>query len=525
MHDDPPAAPWDDAYDLDPDEVSSRLAAVAQAQRAAALCLTPEDPPPFPIGIFPSWLSAYAEALAADLRCPVDLTATVSLGVLSLIANRHQTTITSPTGWTEGANLYLVVGLPPGSSKSPAFNRLTEPLRGYQRTLDDAFAKDYSDWQSTRARLTIDEQRAKRESMKKDAGAVEKELYSQAHLDLAEHDDAKPQRVELWIGDTTPEAALDPLSAADGRLGILAPEGTVFGTLERAVDRKAGATMNLDVYLAGFSGDEYIVHRRNRDTPVRIDETRLVMCVLTQPKPLRRILSDSEAVARGFADRFMVSLPSSLVGKRDYTVDHPVPAGLAETYDRMISAIIADHDLTGPRRLTFTPDAWQAFNAWRTELEAVRLERYDGTGSFIEKLHQAVIRTAALLHIGYRHPGDEVDIVTVMDAIEMGAYWLQMLIIAGADTRTDELTSAAVALRKWATNQDGDTFTIRDIQRGGALRRRGFPEADQVAEVIEVLVEHGLAEIDSTALNPWWKGKKGTQAFVTIHPEVSADAA
>lgn len=522
MQDDAPY--WEEAYELDPHEVSERLKAVAEAQRAAALGLTAVDPPEFPIGIFPSWLSAYTEALAADLRCPVDLTATVSLGVLSLIGNHHATTISSPSGWTEGVNLYLTVGLPPGSSKSPAFTRLTAPLRSYQQTLDQTFSTDLGEWKAKRARLVIDEQRAKRESMKKDSGTVEKELYSQAHLDLLDHDDAKPERVELWIGDTTPEAALDPLHAAGGRLGILAPEGTVFGTLERAVERNGGAGMNLDVYLAGFSGDEYIVHRRNRDEPLHIEEARLVMCVLTQPKPLRRILSDSEVVARGFADRFMVSLPTSTVGSRDFTVDRPVPPGLAETYEAMIASIVADHDLVGSRRLTFSDDAWRAFNQWRTELESVRMERYDGTGSFIEKLHQAVIRTSALLHVAHRHATDEVDIITVMDAIELGSYWLQMLLIAGADTQADELTLAAIALRRWATKRGPGPVTIRDIQRGGPLRRRGFSDAEQVAEVVELLAEHGLAEIDSLNLNPWWKGRKGNQATIEISPWVE-DAA
>jgi Protein of unknown function (DUF3987)/Toprim-like len=83
--------------------------------------------PPFPIQVFPPWLRAFLEAVATALQVPMDLAAMLALSVLSVAVARKVAVLVKP-GYIEPVNVYLVIVLPPGEGKSPAFAVMTDPL-------------------------------------------------------------------------------------------------------------------------------------------------------------------------------------------------------------------------------------------------------------------------------------------------------------------------------------------------------------------------------------------------------------
>ncbi len=83
--------------------------------------------PSFPVGIYPPWLAAEVTALAGFTQTPPDLAGTIVLSVLATaLGGRARVEVRE--GWSEPANLYTVVAMPPGSRKSPVHSALVAPV-------------------------------------------------------------------------------------------------------------------------------------------------------------------------------------------------------------------------------------------------------------------------------------------------------------------------------------------------------------------------------------------------------------
>lgn len=469
--------------------------------------------PTFPTHILPNWIANYTTAIAHDLQCPPDLPNTVALGVLSLIANRNQVTITTPAQWTEGTNLYLACALPPGGAKSPVFARLMKPLEQYQNELDTAHKEADALWRAQHHRLEQTEKQTRNDATKPGAGATERGLHDDAYLALDTHTHTQPHRQRLSVADTTPEAIIDPLAAANGRLAVMSPEGTLFGAMSRYTER--GADPNIDIYLAGYSGDRYTVDRRSRTEPIDIPEVRMTICVLTQPEPLYRILTDDTNKARGFSDRFMVSEPATTIGHRRYH-NHPTTTTpeTTTTYETLIAAYIqatSDHP-----QLHLTTEAWNEYNRWRDRIEQHRLGRWAPLAGMPEKTHQAVLRTAAILHLANGHELEPVDIVTIIDACQLGDYWLETALAIARTGEQDRLDKAAKAVHNWTQTEHRQTFTLRELGKAGVIRSHGYETNEQMAQVLQRLEQAGHVQLPAEDGREWWRSSRGT-ASPTIH--------
>jgi Protein of unknown function (DUF3987) len=88
--------------------------------------------PPFPLDTLPDWQRDWAAAVAREKGANVDLTATLSLGVIAGAVARH-VVVTPRAGWVEPIYLYLACALAPGQRKTPAYKAAFRPVRALER--------------------------------------------------------------------------------------------------------------------------------------------------------------------------------------------------------------------------------------------------------------------------------------------------------------------------------------------------------------------------------------------------------
>ena len=104
------------------------------------------------------------------------------------------------------------------------------------------------------------------------------------------------------------------LMAENGeRIALVSAEGGAFGHMLGRYHQTGGP--NLDIYLAGHTGDHFSADRATRD-PVVMNMPALSMCLMVQPAALDDLGRTPILDYRGLLARFLYAMPPSLVGSR-----------------------------------------------------------------------------------------------------------------------------------------------------------------------------------------------------------------
>lgn len=428
--------------------------------------------PPFPLHTLPDWISEYAQAVATNQQVAIDLPAQLAISALSVANAKHYQVDTG--AWTEPLNTYTVTALPPSAGKSPVFKRMTGTIDKYELTLIEDQADDAA--LAHQKRRMIEKALAKAET----AGDTQEALHL---LDqLAQH----PEPIEpcLLADDITVEALVD-LLRDHGRLGMLSPEGGLFDTMTGRYSDKA----NLDPYLQAWDGGTIRIDRIGRGRIVARNPL-LTIGLTVQPSIIEKLADKPELRGRGLTARFMYSVPTDFVGRRNLIDITPVPGGLQNRYEaRLMSMLTVDVPET-PRSITMAPEASLKWSEWRQEHEWRRQPQGDlrDIAEWVTKMHSTVARVAALLHIA---DGEDdrnlIDVSTVQRAMEIGDYWLDHAKIVADLWGADEATAHAKTIIAWLREANLTTFTIRDLMRG---RRSAFPKVEQTVEPLNLLTDN-----------------------------------
>ena len=208
--------------------------------------------------------------------------------------------------------------------------------------------------------------------------------------------------VPRWlVDDATPEA-LAGLLATYGRIALLSPEGDVFDQMAGRYNQGAGP--NLGVYLKGHAGDLLKVDRRGRP-PEYVERPCLTIGLAVQPEVLRGLAGRPGFGGRGLLARFLYSLPTSLVGRRQAGAP-PVPPAVADRYALELQALAASLAVPAgddkPALLALDQEAGELLLGFERELEP-RLASGSGDlahlAGWAAKLAGATCRLAGLLHL------------------------------------------------------------------------------------------------------------------------------
>lgn len=462
--------------------------------------------PPFPLDTLPAWIAEHAESVAGELQVPVDLPATLGLAAVSLLASgRIELNVRST--WREQLNLYLVVAMPPGAGKSPAFRQMLGPIETWEAELNDRSARDIA--------LAEQQHRMLDKAMKKAEEKGDMAEAGQLLLELTALNVPKPPR--LAADDATPEALVQLLADQNGRMALLSTEGGVFDLMTGRYSDKA----NLDVYLQAWAGDTIRIDRIGRGSLV-IRNPHLTIGLTVQPSVLARLTDHPELAGRGLTARFMYSLPLDNVGRRNLIDAPPADPIVANNYEKHLLALARrlDQNTGGPLR--FNQDALEQFLAWRQRLENRRQPAGDlrPMAEWTTKLESSTARTAALLHLAAGNNQDRpVDQRTLDQAIEIGEYWLEHAKAVHDMWGADDTLSKARQILAWVVQNGILDFSIRDLY---GANRRLFPRADDTVQPLELLVERGWLRPQFDG--PISVGRRGKQSpKFAVHPDAYAN--
>lgn len=433
--------------------------------------------PAFPVDALPPWLTEWAEAVAADLRCPTDLPAMLGLGTIAIpLAKRYSVSVRE--GWTEQLGVYMAVTLPSGEGKSPAFRRALAPVRAYEQAEAVRLAPEIA-----KAEQRQDVARRRLDEAKKAAGKAKPAELPQRQAAVDEATEALrqvmvPVAPRLVVDDATPEKLAELLDRHGGRMAIASAEGGgIFAILSGRYSRAPA----IEVYLNGHSGDSLYVDRIGR-AGQHVDRAVLSQVLCVQPRVIMDLGQHAEFRGRGLLARFLYSMPESAVGSRPRLDDAPaVPVSVTTAYDEAIGRLLrlpGSVDEAGEietRDVPLSPDARAMLIDFAAELET-RL--HPASGDLVEladwtnKLTGQVARLAGLLAFASM-PGTVPTMIAadaMASAIAIGRYLVSHAKVAFAAMKDRGVAGDAQDTLNWMLNRRQATgatgWSQRDLYRG-----------------------------------------------------------
>jgi len=455
------------------------------------------SPPSFPTEALPDWMRSFVEAVAEATQTPPDLAGMLALATVATVAAGPILVAPAPD-WREGINIFVAVAMEPGSRKSAVFKEVTRPVSAYEQRVAQEMGPEIA---RAAARRRLAEKRlAHLEGQAAKAGPDDR-LSLEADCEVAAVELERlivPPEPRLFTSDVTSEALGSLLSDHGGWFAVLSPEGGVFDQMAGLYNK---GLPNPDVFLKGHAGDTIRVDRRGRPTEY-VERPALTLCLAVQPSSLVAVHGNPSLSGRGLLERFLFSIPQSIVGRR--TIDPPsVPGETRARYESAIETIARSRDaLTAPIILTLTPGAAQLFRAFRTELEVRRGASGDLTylATWASKLDGATARVAGLLHVAQEFANGvdrPIGAATMEAAIKLARFLIPHARMAfdqmGADVHRDD----ARAILEWLRREDLRSFTRRQALR--ELQGR-FPNVATLKPALELLAAHGwIRDVEPSA--------------------------
>lgn len=274
--------------------------------------------PPFPVDIL-GWMAQPVRQLADQLQVPVDLVAMMTLAaVAATVRGRARAQIIDT--WEEPLNLYIAVILGPGETKSPALRRIIAPLREIEQRARAAAKSLIAEREFTKDLLSERAKRARDKALKTEGNEYEVMNARNEAWRAQEEADAIEIPVQpLYLaGDMTPEALVAKLAEQGGALAHLSAEGELLDTIVGG--RYSSGAPHISALLTAHDGREPIRVHRKKDDDIEVPHPCLTLGLAVQDQVIQQMGKVDAAVQRGLTARFLYSLPTSLVGRRDMTL-------------------------------------------------------------------------------------------------------------------------------------------------------------------------------------------------------------
>lgn len=440
--------------------------------------------PDFPIDALPSDVGDYVVALSEQNQTPVDMTATISLAVLS-VSNQGKAQVQPKPGWKENTNIYCDVILPPSERKSASLSGGTYPIDNYEaeENMKNAYAIEQS-----KTRLRVLEKRQKTIEDMVAKGKAEMSELDKIAKEITDFHEVKPLR--LYTDDITTEKIASVLAENDGRAAIISSEGGIFDILSGIYTKN----VNIDVILKGYSGDALRVDRIGRNSITVMNPT-LTLMLMVQPSVLSGLMANNTFRGRGLTARFLYCMPKSNVGRRKY-YSTPVPEDVAKRYEAVIRNMLEDEYPETPEIITLSPEADAALASFADELEPKLTNEYADISDWVGKLVGNTARIAALLcrasvyrsHDFLDEPEPLVISGEIMNnAIRIGRYYLEHAKAAFSLMGADNVVKQCKYVLNAVTSARLTEFTRRDIMR----LCRSLKKVEDVQPVLDHLAEYG----------------------------------
>lgn len=516
-----PSDPFKDAQPFDTGEDGTRW--------EDPIPLTPISTVPlFPVDVFPWWLRDWTVAQAEALQCPPDLPAMLGLTVLSLCCAKKFRVQVRPD-WSEPVNLYVVVALKSGESKSPAFAAATSPVVQFEVEERRRLEPDI------RAAMAIHDVASKRIENLKQRAAKTDNPEDRSNLTRQIQDAVRDQAaikipvpIRMTVDDVTAESLELVLRQQGGRIAVMSDEG---GPFELMGGRYSEGVPNIDIYLKGHSGSAISTDRIGR-VGGTVRNPALTIGLAIQPDVITGLQTRRGFRGRGLLARFLWSIPVSRVGNR-IARTKAVDWNTRIDYEFAVSTLLkapCKRDEAGeiePSTIALEDDAYELVIRLKERVEPLLgpSGELEGIADWGNKLAGTVVRLAGLLHLADRAHGevshvDPVGVDEMARAIAIAEYLCAHAQIAFDMMDAEPVTNKARYVLAWIRRTGAPSFTR---QKAYQALRSGFKSPQEMEPALARLEEHHLIRQrpDRPRVGP---GRPASPAF-DVNPAVHAQNA
>lgn len=425
-----------------------------------------DAPPPFPVEALPPVIRHAVATVARNKRVPVDLVALQALAAVASLTG-PRVVISRGRDWVEPLILHCLTAMESGSGKSPASGNIISPLFGIQARMESAYRDQAAEADKTRSERLDEIEDALSALSRADPMAKKLREEKKQLEDAAEADATRAAPRLMFSPDITPEALSAELSENGGWGAIFDSEGVFFANL---AGRYSGGKANLTVALKAYDADYIPGGGRITRIQQAIPRAVLSLGLAVQPGVFADTLSNPAMDEQGFAARFLVAVPASMLGSREIDppgLDRSALAAWADSLERLAAMPIpemAPGDIF-PTQLELSPAARRMHVAYENDIEP-RLSPLRGdigqmTG-WGGKHVGRVLRLAGLLHLAAGHGADQpVEEAAMRAAIIIGNWSIEHAIRA----------SVGIADRAGAADDDDSCVDARCTYVLEVLRR------------------------------------------------------
>ena len=466
--------------------------------------------PSFPIESLPAPVAAFVEALAISTQTPLEMSAVLSLGVLSTAFQMRYVLSVTPD-WTETLNLYLALVALSGERKSSVISASLKPVYGFEaerrESEEQAIARNRSE------RILLEKALSNAQNNAAKNGAISDDCRTNVKAisdELSAFKEIHPFR--LLADDTTPEKLIDLIEKNDGCITVASAEGGVFDSISGRYDKVA----NFDVYLKGHSGDPIAVDRIGRRSNF-IQSPRITMILTIQPEVLSGLMKNTTFRGRGLCGRFLYVICKSKIGHRDSNPE-PVPEIVKLEYHRFVKRILSCED-EGIIRLSQEADRFRI--AYQESIETQLDGKLEHMRDWGGKLVGAMLRIAALLHAA-KHEMPSKELIsedTIIAAVKISDCLIEHAISAYQSMGADESNEDAKYLLKRFISSGKYELKKNDAIQ---LTRGKFKSTEEMEPALKVLVDMGYIRREQRQtggrpseiilINPHSKASKASKA-------------
>ena len=457
--------------------------------------------PDFPTHLLADWQRRFVEAVALETETKPDLAALTVLTVVAAACARRFVIEQRP-GFNQPAAIWTLTMLSSGNRKSAVFDRAVAPLREYEARRELELAPRIAAERSTERMLTRRLQKAERtaaeakEEVARRSADVERLVFAQ---ELENHRVTVAPR--LFLSEASPERLEEVLMEQGGRAAVLAAEPALFRSLA-GLGSKANSDPNLSSILDAYDAGDVRVGRMRRDDGSGGDRIvrGAVVTIGLAPQPERvfaALRAGPAFLDSGFAWRFLLSLPGSLLGQRTHATPATPEGVRAEYAARLLELLELPEPQDGGALplVQATLEAREALLAFERRLEPMMGSEGELAAAvpWASKLTSKLARIAGLLHAAEhrREPWlSPLELPTMERAIAMADYFIpharSVLLELGADTAV-KLGRRAL---EWIRKERMSSFTRRDLQRAIAKNEAAGAAGTAVDRVLALLAGH-----------------------------------
>ncbi len=389
-----------------------------------------EDAETFPLQSFDGspWLRDFAAELAVQQNVPVEVTATIALGMLSSTIQRR-VIIEGKTNWQENTNLWVMVIFPPGATKSATLEAISEPavLWGKQNELESRQERILA---GNEEKIIVARQAAVVRKVNKASTSADRKMLAMELTDLETELDALPARNarRLIYEDFTEESLFKPLGEKQNResgIVISAESSKLFNVMGGMY---SNGQSSCTLFPKCYDGERHVRDRVSGGNET-LEAPLLSVVQFVQPKPFDGVINQDTFTGLGVIQRYILLRGS--IDFANYKVDAPpIDEAIKQKYLKTITHLL--NDTNDGVVLKLSDGAAAEFRTFRQDFMP---KLCPDTGDFGEediaqwgaKHAGRILRLAACLHVAefpIDYAGRTISADTMKSAITLGTYFL-----------------------------------------------------------------------------------------------------